>query len=141
MHLGRAAFLPRQEPKTPVRIPIKRETKPILEKRIREKSRRIRWAEHVTHLGKKRNTLRVLVGKPKGKNHFENSAIYERILLNESLTARMRGHRLDYSSSGQGQVTICCEYGNEAASYIKCGEFPNYLRERLLFRKNFIPRS
>jgi hypothetical protein len=79
--LGRVAFLPRQEPKTPVRMPVKWETKPILEKRIREKSRRIRWAEHLTRLGKKKNTLRVLVGKPKGKNHFENSAIYKMILL------------------------------------------------------------
>jgi hypothetical protein len=31
------------------------------------KSRRMRWAGHVVHIGEKRGVYRVLVGKPKGK--------------------------------------------------------------------------
>jgi hypothetical protein len=31
------------------------------------KSRRMRWAGHVTRMGKKRNVYRLLVGKPEGK--------------------------------------------------------------------------
>ena len=31
------------------------------------KSRRMRWAGHVAHMGKKRGVYRVLVGKPDGK--------------------------------------------------------------------------
>jgi hypothetical protein len=31
------------------------------------KSRRMRWAEHVARMGKKRNACRSLVGKPDGK--------------------------------------------------------------------------
>jgi hypothetical protein len=31
------------------------------------KSRRIRWAEHVAHMGEERGAYRVLVGKPEGK--------------------------------------------------------------------------
>jgi hypothetical protein len=31
------------------------------------KSRRMRWAEHVTRMGKDRSVHRVLVGKPEGK--------------------------------------------------------------------------
>jgi hypothetical protein len=31
------------------------------------KSRRMRWAEHVARIEKKRNTYRILVGKPEGK--------------------------------------------------------------------------
>ena len=31
------------------------------------KSRRMRWAGHVTRLGEKRGVYRVLVGKPEGK--------------------------------------------------------------------------
>jgi hypothetical protein len=31
------------------------------------KSRRIRWAGHVARMGEKRNTYRLLVGKPEGK--------------------------------------------------------------------------
>jgi hypothetical protein len=32
------------------------------------KSRRMRWAGHVSRTGKKRNAYRILVGKPEGKN-------------------------------------------------------------------------
>jgi hypothetical protein len=31
------------------------------------KSRRMRWADHVTRMGEKRNACRLLVGKPEGK--------------------------------------------------------------------------
>jgi hypothetical protein len=31
------------------------------------KSRRARWARHVTHMGEKRNAYRILVGKPEGR--------------------------------------------------------------------------
>jgi hypothetical protein len=31
------------------------------------KSRRVRWAGHVARMGDKRNTCRILVGKPEGK--------------------------------------------------------------------------
>jgi hypothetical protein len=31
------------------------------------KSRRMRWAGHVAHMGKGRNVYRVLVGKPEGE--------------------------------------------------------------------------
>jgi hypothetical protein len=31
------------------------------------KSRRMRWAGHVTRIGAKRNAYRILVGKPEGK--------------------------------------------------------------------------
>jgi hypothetical protein len=31
------------------------------------KSRRMRWAEHVVRMGEKMNAYRILVGKPEGK--------------------------------------------------------------------------
>jgi hypothetical protein len=31
------------------------------------KSRRMRWAGHVAHIGEIRNTYKILVGKPEGK--------------------------------------------------------------------------
>jgi hypothetical protein len=34
------------------------------------KSRRMRWARHVTHMGEGRGVHRVLVGKPEGKRSF-----------------------------------------------------------------------
>jgi hypothetical protein len=35
------------------------------------KSRRMKWAEHVAHMGEGRNVYRVLVGKPKEKRPLE----------------------------------------------------------------------
>jgi hypothetical protein len=35
------------------------------------KSRRMRWAEHEARLGEKRNTYRLLVGKPEGRRRLE----------------------------------------------------------------------
>jgi hypothetical protein len=35
------------------------------------KSRRMRWAGHVAHMGEGRNVYRVLMGKPKGKRPLE----------------------------------------------------------------------
>jgi hypothetical protein len=37
------------------------------------KSRRMRWAEHVTGMGEKRNVYRLLVGKPQGKRPLRKS--------------------------------------------------------------------
>jgi hypothetical protein len=35
------------------------------------KSRRMRWAGHITRMGEKRNAYRLLVGKPEGKRPLE----------------------------------------------------------------------
>jgi hypothetical protein len=35
------------------------------------KSRRMRWVEHVTRMGDKRNAYRILMGEPQGKRQLE----------------------------------------------------------------------
>jgi hypothetical protein len=35
-------------------------------------SRRLRWAVHVTRMGKRKRAYRILVGKSEGKNHLED---------------------------------------------------------------------
>jgi hypothetical protein len=35
------------------------------------KSRRIRWAGHVAHMGEERNVYRVLIGEPEGRRPLE----------------------------------------------------------------------
>jgi hypothetical protein len=35
------------------------------------KSRRLRWAGHVAHMGERRGAYRALVGKPEGRKPFE----------------------------------------------------------------------
>jgi len=44
------------------------------------KSRRIRWAEHVTRIGERRGIYRVLVGKPEAKRPLVEPGINGRIL-------------------------------------------------------------
>ena len=39
------------------------------------KWRRMRWAGHVARMGEERGVYRVLVGKPKGKNHWEDLGV------------------------------------------------------------------
>jgi len=45
------------------------------------KSRRMRWAGHVTRVGERRSVYRVLVGKPDGKNDFEVPGLDGRLTL------------------------------------------------------------
>jgi hypothetical protein len=44
-------------------------------------SKSIRWARHVTRVGKMRNAYNILVGKPKGKRPLWRSSHDERIIL------------------------------------------------------------
>ena len=45
------------------------------------KSRRMSWAEHVARIGERRGVYRVLVWKPEGKNHLEDTGVNGRIIL------------------------------------------------------------
>ena len=45
------------------------------------RSRRMRWVGHVACMGEKKNTCRVLVGKPYGKDHFEDVSLDRRTVL------------------------------------------------------------
>jgi hypothetical protein len=45
------------------------------------KSRRLRWVGHVASMREGRGVYRVVVGKPKGKNHLEDPGIDGRIIL------------------------------------------------------------
>jgi len=44
-------------------------------------SRRMRWAGHVVRMGEERGVYRVLLGKPEGRNHWENLGIDGWIIL------------------------------------------------------------
>ena len=45
------------------------------------KSRRMRWTEHIAHMEERRGVYRVLVGKPEGKNHLEDTGVDGSIIL------------------------------------------------------------
>jgi hypothetical protein len=46
------------------------------------KSRRMRWAEHVAHMGEGRGAYKNVVGRPGGRRHSEDLRVDGRIILN-----------------------------------------------------------
>jgi hypothetical protein len=49
------------------------------------KLRRMRWAGHVARMVEGRGVYRVLVGRPEGKNHWEDLGVGGRITLRTTL--------------------------------------------------------
>ena len=45
------------------------------------KSRRMRWAGHVARMGEGRGVYRVLVGNPRGRDHWGDPGVDGRIIL------------------------------------------------------------
>jgi hypothetical protein len=45
------------------------------------KARRMRWAWHVASMGEVRGAYNILVGKPEGRNHWEDLGVDGRITL------------------------------------------------------------
>jgi hypothetical protein len=45
------------------------------------KSRRLRWAGHVAHIGERRGAYRALVGKPEGRNHWKDPGVDGSIII------------------------------------------------------------
>jgi hypothetical protein len=74
---------------------------------------------------RKRDSYRVLVEKPKGRNHQVDPGVNGRILLKSMFKKWVEEHGLDRSGSAQGQVAGSCECGNESSDYIKCETFPD----------------
>jgi hypothetical protein len=49
------------------------------------KSRTMRWAGHVARMGKGRDVYRILVGRPEGRDHWEELGVGGRITLRWTL--------------------------------------------------------
>jgi len=41
----------------------------------------MRWAGYVARVRERRSTYRVLIGKPRGREHLEDPGVHERIIL------------------------------------------------------------
>jgi hypothetical protein len=89
------------------------------------KSRRIRWAGHVTRMGETRNAYRLLVGKPEGKGQLGRP---RRRWADNIKMDLVEVCGLDWSSSGYGQVESSCECGYEPLGSIKCWETIKWLQ-------------
>jgi hypothetical protein len=62
-------------------------------------------------------------GSLKERDHLEDPRIDDRIILKCIFKKWDRGHALDWSGSGHGQVAGTCVCGNELPHSIKCGIF------------------
>jgi hypothetical protein len=49
------------------------------------KARRMRWTAHVARMGEQRGVYRILVGRPEGKNHWEDLGVGGSITLRWTL--------------------------------------------------------
>jgi len=61
------------------------------------KSRRMRGAGHVAHMEERRGAYRILVGKPRGKNHLRDLGIDGRIMVRCIL--RIKANKMHYFST------------------------------------------
>jgi hypothetical protein len=81
-------------------------------------SRRMKWVGHVARMGKERKVYKGLVGKPEGKRPLGRPRRrWEHEIRMDVGKTGLRGYELDSTSSGQGQVTGCCECGDEPSSF------------------------
>jgi hypothetical protein len=71
------------------------------------KSRRMRWAGHVTHVAEKRNTYSILLRKPEGKTRVEDLDT-GRWIQKWILEKQAAGHGLNSSGSGWRAVASSC---------------------------------
>jgi hypothetical protein len=62
-------------------------------------------------------------GNLRERSHLEDAGVDGRIILRWIYRKCDRGHGLDLSASGQGQMADCCKCGNDLSGSIKCGYF------------------
>jgi hypothetical protein len=90
------------------------------------KSRRIRWAGHVASMGDRRDTYKVLVGRPEGNRPLGRPVCIDGRIMIEWIFRKWDGEV--WSGLEQAQVVGTCECGDEPLSSIQCGESLHQLR-------------
>ena len=98
----------------------------ILRLHVLATSRRMRWVGNIARMGGTRGVYRVSVGEFEGKNHLENPGVDGRVILRWIFR-----NGLDWSGSGYGQVSGCCECVNDPWCSIQCGEISWLAENRL----------
>ena len=83
----------------------------------------MRWAGHVARMSEERGVNRVLVGKPKGRNHWGDVGVDGWIILGYISRRWDVGiwTGLGWPRIETGGDTYEC--GNEPSGSVKCGEF------------------
>jgi hypothetical protein len=58
-------------------------------------------------------------GNLRRRDHFEDQGVEWRIILNGPSTGIMGGRGMYFSGTDKGQVSGCCEHGNEPSVFVK----------------------
>jgi hypothetical protein len=87
------------------------------------KSRRMRWAGHVAHLGEMRNAYKIFVGKPEGKKPLCRPR--HRLERKKTVDSRKQVGKvwIGFIWLVLGTSAGCCEHNNEPLESITCGVF------------------
>jgi hypothetical protein len=72
-----------------------------------------------TYGSQERCITRFSTGNPRERDHLEDIDVEGRIILKWIFKKRDRGHGLDWSASGQGQVAGACECSDEHFDFRK----------------------
>jgi len=83
------------------------------------KSRRMRWAEHVARMGGQKRCRHGFMKRSEEIVHLEDLGLDGRITLISSWRNEDGGRALDLHSSENGDLTGCCESGNENFGFHK----------------------
>jgi hypothetical protein len=86
------------------------------------KSRRMRWAGHVAHVGDRKGAYRVLVGRGERRRPLGRPRCRLEDNIKMDLQALGLGG-MEWIDVAQGQVAGTCECSHESLSSTKCGEF------------------
>jgi hypothetical protein len=101
------------------------------------KSRRKRWAGHVASMGEKRNSYRILVGKPEGRRPLgrQRRRWVDNIKMDLGQT---EWDGVDWVDLAQeyGSVMGSCEHGDEPSGSIKCWQVLEWLYNWRLLKKD-----
>jgi hypothetical protein len=81
------------------------------------------YARHVAYMREQRNAHRLLVGKPKGKNHLEDLGIDGRIILNYILKKYDRRIQTGYVWHSTETSGGLLQHGNGPSGSIMCEKF------------------
>ena len=88
------------------------------------KSRRMRWTGHITRMGERKWTYKILTGRPEGRRpRGKQRRKWEDNIKMDLQELGWGGHGLDWSGSIWGQLTGFCKCGNKPSVYIKRWEF------------------
>jgi hypothetical protein len=94
---------------------------------------------HVVRIAKKRIPYKILLEKREGKSSVEDLGLDARTVLRRNLKKWVLGSGLDSSGLEYGQVAGCWVDGSKPSGSIEGAKFLDYLKDKLLLKRDLAP--